>query len=448
MVSNRQPDKTMSVSQRLIGLCTALSIRQAHFVATLEDDWHELATTHSGVVASLSLVCPNAASLDAILNLDCPVRILHGEQANGLESLREATAKHPGVSLDLLSEYKGLLWSDVAAEHPQEVIRTILAATANSCVANTQRDLPKEGEIYGITYRTRGDGPPLFLLPLALAPSQWDPVIDTLAEHFTVILLGGAEVGTVARLETRGRCIGYREMVIRALERSHISQAHQILDVGCGTGVATRLIASYCPEGAQVTAVDVNRYLLHEASALVDPDDLVGSIEFRPANAEMLDFANNTFDLSFSMTVMEEVTAETMLSEMARVTRPEGRVSVVIRAVDIPRIVNAPLPEELKLHVETDPKFTPRAATTGCADASLYRKFVGAGLEDVQIFPQFITYREPGRIDQLARVIEANLDLGDRKVWCQAVETAKGDGTFFIAVPMHCAIGKVSNEGM
>ena len=443
-VSHKPPDKTLSVPQRLMGLCTALGIRQAHFAATLEDDWQELATMHSDVIASLSLIFPHAANLDALMRLDGPIRILHGEHANGLESLREAATTHPRASLDLLAEYKGFLWSDVAAEHPQAVIRTILAAAAASHLANVSSDLPKEGEIHGITYRTWGDGPPLFLLPLALAPSQWDPVIEALAEQFAVILLGGAEVGTVAHLEARGRCVGYREAVDRVLERSHIRQARQVLDVGCGTGVATRLIASCCTEGAQITAVDINRYLLCEACALADQDDLAGVIEFRLANAEMLDFDDDSFDLSFSITVMEEVSAKAMLAELTRVTRPDGRVAVVVRAVDLPRIVHAPLPAALKRHVETDPKFTSRAAVSGCADASLYRKFVGAGLEEVQIFPQLITYREPGRVDQLARVIEANLGQEDKKAWRQAVETAREDGTFFIAVPMHCAIGKVS----
>ena len=447
-VSNEPTDETMSVPQRLISLYASLGIERAHIAVSREDDWRELVATHPEAVASLSLICPNGVSLDAIMHIACPTRILHGEHASGLDSLREITAHHARTSLDILAEYSGLLWSDIAADHPRELIRTVLAASASSRIPHAPSSLPKEGEIYGITYRTCGEGPPLLLFPLALAPSQWDPVLDALSAHFTVILLGGAELGMVAYLEARGKCIGYRETVLRVLERSHIEQACQILDIGCGTGVVTRLIAACCAKGAQITAVDVNTYFLSEARALATRDDLDHVVEFLPGNAEMLDFADDNFDLSFSITVMEEVRAKAMLSEMVRVTRPNGRVAVVVRAVDVPRVVNAPLPEKLKFRVETAPEFTPRAAVAGCADVNLYRKFVDVGLEDVQIFPQLITYREPGRIDQMVRVIEANLSREDKKTWRQTVETARDDGTFFIATPMHCAIGKVPNAGL
>jgi hypothetical protein len=35
-----------------------------------------------------------------------------------------------------------------------------------------------EGEVAGITYRVRGSGPPLVLMPLDLTPSQWEPLIE------------------------------------------------------------------------------------------------------------------------------------------------------------------------------------------------------------------------------------------------------------------------------
>lgn len=431
----------LSISQRLLGLCRALGIGQAHFAATLEQDWRELATMHPEVVASLSLICPNAVSLDAIMRLERPIGIVQGEHASGLEPLREVAAQHPMTSLDVLAGCSGLLWSDVAVDHPRELLRTILTTSADTRLSHASC-LPEEGEIHGITYRVYGEGPPLLLFPLALAPSQWAPVLDALAAHFTVILLGGAELGMVAHLEARGKCIGYRETVRRVLERSHVDQACRILDVGCGTGVVTRLIAGCCAEGARITAIDVSPYLLSEARLLASRGGLGRTIAFQPGNAEILDFADDSFDLSFSITVMEEVRANAMLAEMVRVTRASGHVAVVVRAVDVPRVVNAPLPAELKSHVETAQEFTPGAAVAGCADASLYRQFVDAGLEDVQIFPQLVTYREPGRIDQMVRAIEANLCQQDSRTWRQAVETARADGTFFIAVPMHCAIGR------
>ena len=49
-----------------------------------------------------------------------------------------------------------------------------------------------EGEIAGISYRIRGVGPPLVLLPMFLAPSQWEPLVPRLSERYCTITLGGA----------------------------------------------------------------------------------------------------------------------------------------------------------------------------------------------------------------------------------------------------------------
>src|SRR5258705_11701021 len=46
-----------------------------------------------------------------------------------------------------------------------------------------------EGKFTGITNRIRGGGPPLVLMPLSLAPSQWDPLIATLSARYCTISL-------------------------------------------------------------------------------------------------------------------------------------------------------------------------------------------------------------------------------------------------------------------
>ena len=53
-----------------------------------------------------------------------------------------------------------------------------------------------------------------------------------------------------------------------------------------------------------------------------------------------------------SVTVVEEVDANQMLAEMARVTKPGGRVAVIARALDRPFLMNLSLPPDLKSKVE------------------------------------------------------------------------------------------------
>src|SRR5262249_59745702 len=65
--------------------------------------------------------------------------------------------------------------------------------------------LEQEGEIAGISFRIRGSGPPLVLLPLDLSPGQWEPLIPALAARCCTITLGGPLFSSVASLEERGR---------------------------------------------------------------------------------------------------------------------------------------------------------------------------------------------------------------------------------------------------
>jgi hypothetical protein len=70
-----------------------------------------------------------------------------------------------------------------------------------------------EGEIAGVSYSTQGSGRPLVLLPLWFSPSQWEPLIPILSQRYCTITLGGAELGRVGVLDTRGRAPGYIRVV-------------------------------------------------------------------------------------------------------------------------------------------------------------------------------------------------------------------------------------------
>ena len=109
-----------------------------------------------------------------------------------------------------------------------------------------------------------------------------------------------------------------------------------MLEVGCGSGVLDRWLARRASGAHRITAVDINPYLLQEAGALARQEGLGDAIEFRDGNAESLPFADDSFDVTMSVTVIEEVDADRMLAEMVRVTKPGGRVAVVARAIDMP----------------------------------------------------------------------------------------------------------------
>ncbi len=200
----------------------------------------------------------------------------------------------------------------------------------------------QEGEVAGISFRVRGAGPPLVLLPLDLSPGQWEPLIPALSARYCTITLGGALLGSVASLEERGRS-GYIQVVRGLLDALAIVPGESVLEVGCGSGVIMRELARRTAGANRLIGRDMSPFLLREARALARREGLLDHVDFGEGRAEALPLADGAVDVALSSTVFEEGDADLMLSEIVRVTRPGGRVGITVRAIDMPFWVNLPL---------------------------------------------------------------------------------------------------------
>jgi SAM-dependent methyltransferase len=437
MVADTEP----SVAERLRQLLQHLGIAQAHVAARLTADWGGLAATHPEVFASLTLVCPTAMDTEVLRPLAARLLVVTGDQGEPAAAVRSAMTALPGATLVTLRDYFGHPRADILADRTAEIGAPMLAFLARLGQERrlTTAALPAEtGEVAGIFYRIQGAGPPLLLLPLGLAPSQWEPLLPRLGEHYCTITLGGAVLGSVASLETRGQRTGYLGVIRSVLEEAHLQPGETVLDVGCGSGVLDRWLARRTGGANRIVAVDVHRTLLGEATTLAQKEGLSDLIEFREGNAEALPFPDNHFDVVMSATVMELLDADRMLRELVRVAKSGGRVAVVVRAVDMHSFVNLPLRAALKARVEALPNGT--AGAHGCADASLYQRFRNAGLSEIKMLPQLAAYDGAHAHDFHERVLVA-LSPEERQEWHTAIPRAEAAGTFFVALPFHCAVG-------
>ena len=420
-----------------------LGLDRVHLAARVTADWRDLATTRPETIASLTLVCPTGLDATPLGALTSRVLVLTGDQGTPAEAISKAMAAHSEASIITLSDYYGHPRADLLADRAEDIGAAMLAFLARMDQRHAVKPvrLPaQEGELDGISYRIQGAGAPLVLLPLGLAASQWEPLLPRLSAQYCTLTLGGAILGSVASLEARGRSTGYLGVVRNLIAEIHLHPGETILDVGCGSGVLDRWLARHTGGAHRITAVDIHRTLLREAAALATKEGLAEHIEFREGNAEVLPFGDNSFDVTMSATVMELLDAERMLREMVRVTRPGGRVGVVVRAIDMQSFVNVPVRAELKMKIAALPNGL--AGARGCADGSLYQRFGNAGLQDVQMLPQLATYAG-ARAHAADERIEAALSPAELAEWHTAVTQAEAEGTFFIALPFHCAVGTV-----
>jgi len=434
----------LAVEDRLAELFRALGIGKAHIVASTSWDWTGLVASRPDAIASLTLVSPGGLDVDLLRPVASRLLVIGGES----DGVAGGVASHlPGATGRQIDGYTPLPWSDPALDHTGEMAD----ALARHFGAHAA-DVPElaasgaEGEAAGIAYRVRGAGPPVVFVPLMLAPSQWEPLVPLLSGRYATVTLGGQELGFVPLLEDRARTPGYTRLVGGALEMAGLDAAHDILEVGCGPGSLLRWL-TLSGRVRRVVGVDINPYLLREARVEAGRAGVGHAVDLREGKAEELPFDDASFDVTFASTVMEEANADTMLAEMTRVTCPGGKVVVIVRAVDVPWIVHAGLPADIKERVE---KASGAVGPDGCADASLYRRFHDAGLRDVRAWPQFLPLQPvDGRGVLLRRVLEgmaSMLDAEDAASFNRAVRRARADGTLAVAWPHHAAVGTRSER--
>ena len=436
---------TSSIEDRPVEACLAelldhSGVAGAHFAGRSLADLQGFVATHPERITSLTLVCPTVLNPRSLAPLGAKLLVVTGDHGLGARRVRAVLPDLPEATVVVLDDYAGLTWADLAADRGERIDAAMreLHPRCGALPAAGLRE--QEGEIAGISFRVRGAGPPLVLLPLDLSPGQWEPLIPTLSARYCTITLGGPLLGSVASLEERGRS-GYMAVVRALLDALAIQPGESVLEVGCGSGVIMRELARRTAGANRLIGRDMNPYLLREALALARRAGLADDIDFGEGRGEALPPPDAAVDVRLSSTVFEEGDADRMLAEIVRVTRPGERIGIVVRATDMPFWVNLPLDPALKAKVDAPNVIGGGVAPNSVADASLYRRLTALGLRGLKCFPQLVSV-VPGseRIQRYQQQILAALTPAEAVVWHQAVAAAERDGTFFIAQPYHCSV--------
>jgi len=116
-----------------------------------------------------------------------------------------------------------------------------------------------------------------------------------------------------------------REAWLSVLRSQTGDDSQRILDLGCGTGSVSLLLAEL---GHEVTGVDLSRRMLERARAKARATDV--AVEFHAGDAEALPYSENTFDIVTARHLIWTLPGpEQAITEWRRVLRPGGRLVLI-----------------------------------------------------------------------------------------------------------------------
>jgi SAM-dependent methyltransferase len=188
------------------------------------------------------------------------------------------------------------------------------------------------------------------------------------------------------------------------------------IDVGCGNGAFTEMLAERCAPG-ELAGIDPSE----EQLSFARTRPALRAAQFRRADAMALPFAEDTFDVSVMPLVIFFVPDPARgVAEMARVVAPGGLVTAYGWDLVNGGFPYAALQDEMRaLGVDVPMPPSPDAASR----ASLHSLWTGAGLRDVRT-REITVQRTFGSFDEYWRVILTSPSLGGRLGAMHAADAA------------------------
>ena len=118
-----------------------------------------------------------------------------------------------------------------------------------------------------------------------------------------------------------------------------VQPGDHVLEVGCGTGRSLVYFSNQAGADGHVTGLDVSTGMLEVARKRTERESTAAPIDFVEADARAIDpkvIADNSMDAVFASMTLELFPLEdiaTVLAEVKRVLKPDGRVGIVSMSI-------------------------------------------------------------------------------------------------------------------
>jgi demethylmenaquinone methyltransferase / 2-methoxy-6-polyprenyl-1,4-benzoquinol methylase len=115
-----------------------------------------------------------------------------------------------------------------------------------------------------------------------------------------------------------------------AIKASNIKPGSKVLDIAAGTGDLTILISKRVGPQGSVILSDINEQMLQAGRARLARTDIPDNVQFLQADAEDLQFEDNTFDaVTIGYGIRNFTNKMQSLQEILRVLKPGGQLTII-----------------------------------------------------------------------------------------------------------------------
>lgn len=121
----------------------------------------------------------------------------------------------------------------------------------------------------------------------------------------------------------------YHKFLEELVNQTTIQENQKILDIATGTLVIPRKILEQKIPGVKITGLDITESMLRQGQKKLAADESKSAIDLTCADAMSLPFSDKSFDIVVSGLASHHMNIPLMLSEMKRVLKPGGLLSIV-----------------------------------------------------------------------------------------------------------------------